>query len=83
MNEQQREKLETLDGSRGRNALRRAAVRIEDVDGLLLVTQKLKAQKAAGSSPTKAEFDALVDDVNTLHKQLVAVSSALQARLLG
>lgn len=83
MNEQQREKLETLDGSRGRNARRRAAVRIEDVEGLLLVTQKLKAQKAAGSTPTKAEFDALVDDVNALHKQLVAVSSALQARLLG
>lgn len=83
MNEQQREKLETLDGSRGRNALRRAAVRIEDIDALFGVAQKLKAQKAAGSTPTKAEFDALVDDVNALHKQLVAVASALQARLFG
>lgn len=77
-----KEKLEVLDGSRGRKAIRQAAVRIEDLSGLLLLPESLTAAAAAGSTPTKAEFDKLVADVSTLHLRMLAVIEALQARLL-
>lgn len=76
-----REKIEVLDGSRrGKN--QKAAVRIEDLYALLQLSQRLKSAKAAGAAPTKAEFDALVDDVSHIHQRLRALSNALQARIL-
>jgi hypothetical protein len=42
----------------------------------------MKATKAAGATPTKAEFDALVDDVALLFRQISAVANALQKKLL-
>lgn len=75
------EKVEVLDGSRRGDARRRAAVRIEDLAGLLELPPKLQAAKAAGSTPTQAEFDALVADVQTLQVRLIAVVTALQTRL--
>lgn len=74
------EKLEILDGSRKNR--RRAAVRIEDVAALLELGPSLKSAHAAGSAPTKAEHDALVDDVRMLHQRLQAVQLALQRRIL-
>lgn len=77
-----REKLEVLDGSRRKTTARRAAVRIEDLQALLQVRSKLRAAKAAGATPTKAEFDALVDDMNDLHNIILALQEALQKRIL-
>lgn len=75
------EKVEVLDGSRSGGSRRRAAVRIEDLDALLQIPPRLQATKAAGATPTKAEFDALLVDVQTMQARLIAVASALQARL--
>lgn len=77
-----REKIETLDGSRGKGAIRQAAVRIEDLAPLLALPARLKSAKAAGSTPTKAEFDALVEDVAEMHRRLQAVADVLQAKIL-
>lgn len=77
-----REKLETLDGSRRRDAVTKAAVRIEDLALLLQVPPRLRSDKAAGSEPTKAEHDALVADMQDLHRALIGVAQALQRRIL-
>lgn len=79
-----REKLEILDGSRGvkTEMRRRQAVRVSDMQGFLDLPAKLKSAKAAGSTPTKAEFDALVDDVTMLFNKLRSVADALQAKIL-
>lgn len=83
MNEQQREKLEVLDGSRGRGPRPRAAVRIVDLQALLELPPKLQAKKAAGTTPTKAEYDALVADVAAIHRRLTVLANALRDRLLA
>jgi hypothetical protein len=74
-----RERLDTLNGDRDRS---RAAVRVEDLKGLFELPARLKSAKAAGAAPTKAEFDALVDDVAALHRRLKALHDALQKRLI-
>ena len=76
-----REQVETLDGSRSRDRSR-AAVRVQDLDGLLKIQQRLQAAKAAGAAPTKAEFDALLTDVEFIRARLYEVMQALQGRLL-
>lgn len=76
------EKLETLDGSRRRDAIGKAAVRLEDLQPLLELAPRLQSAKAAGATPTQAEFDALVDDVHALHRRLMAVVDVLQQRVL-
>lgn len=76
-----KEKVETLVGSRNSNR-GRAAVRIDDLSELLQIANRLRAKKAAGTTPTKAEFDDLVDDVATINNRLQAVAKALQGRLL-
>lgn len=75
-----REKLEILAGDRQKNR-HLAALRVTDLDGLLQLPAKLQSAKAAGPSPTKEEFDALVSDVHALHRRLFAVMEALQGRL--
>lgn len=86
MNELLVEKIETLDGSRGgrraRETLRRAAVRLEDIAAVLDMRAEPRSSKAAGSTVTQAEFDALVDDVHHLHRMLRQIHDAVQARLL-
>ena len=67
---------ELLDGSRGKDKSR-AAVRLEDLAPLLQLLPALKSAHAAGSTPTKAEFDALVDDVAMIHLRLKAVVEVL------
>ncbi len=75
-----RQKIETLDGSRQTGNIGRAAVRLDDLNGLLQLPETLTAAKAAGATPTAAEFNALVADVQTLHRRLAAVYAALRAR---
>nr|WP_295467468.1 hypothetical protein [Mesorhizobium sp.] len=81
MDDRLREKVETLDGSRRKDAIRRAAVHIEDIEALLQINQTLKSTKAAGATPTAAEHDALVDDIAEIHRRLVAITQALQVRV--
>jgi hypothetical protein len=76
------ETLEVLAGERGREMRGQQAVRVDDLRPLLDITAKLKAQKAAGATPTKAEFDALVDDVAKMASQLASVAQALGIKLL-
>jgi hypothetical protein len=77
-----KEKIETLDGSRSKQNRRKAAVRLEDLAGLLALPPELKSAHAAGDAPTAAEFDALVDDVHEIQRRLTALRDALQARIL-
>jgi hypothetical protein len=77
--ERLRERLEVLDGSRAAER-RRAAVRLEDLAALLTLAA-VKAVPAAGATPTKAEFDALLADVKTIAAALAAIATALQGRL--
>lgn len=74
------EKLETLDGSRraGVATRRKAAVRVQDLDGLLQLPQRLQSvalelqslDAADPGGPTSDEYDALRADV-------VAIGAAL------
>lgn len=76
-----REKLEVLDGSRTKDR-RRAAVRVEDMQALLQISSRLKSAKAGGSTPSAAEFDALVEDVHALHARLAEIAAAIQKKVL-
>jgi hypothetical protein len=77
-----REKLEILDGSRAGNVSvkRRAAVRIEDLIGIIQILPKVQAVALAGA-PTAAQYNTLLADVTKLHDQLIIVAKALNARL--
>lgn len=74
------EKVAVLNGER-QNRKAEAAVTVADLAGLAQIAERLQSAKAAGSTPTKAEFDALVADVAAIHKRLLAVAEALGARL--
>jgi hypothetical protein len=73
------ERLEELFGARGGN-LTHCAVRIADLTAILEFPQAPRSAKAAGSTPTKAEFDALVDDVHAIYRQFKALSEAIRRR---
>lgn len=75
------EMLEVLAGVRVKTQRGRAAVRIEDLEGLLEIPERLQAKPAAGAAPTKAEFDALVRDVDTMRLRLFAAQTALALRM--
>lgn len=75
-----RERVEVLDGSRRLGPRGRAALRVDDLAGLLTLPDTLKSEKAAGSTVTKAEFDALVEDVHAIHRRLRVLATAVQAR---
>jgi hypothetical protein len=75
-----REKVETLDGSRQLGSKSKAAVRIDDLAGLLRIPEKLKSAKVT-STVTAADYNNLVDDVTMLHTRLRAVVAQLQGRL--
>lgn len=76
------EQIETLAGTRRHDARGKAAVRLEDLGAVLQMPPRLKSARAAGAAPTKAEFDALVDDVHAIHRRLLALAEAIQARVL-
>ncbi len=77
LTDKDRELLEILGGVRpkGRD---KAAVRFSDISGLMQIPEMMRSAKAAGSTPTKAEFDALVADVHDLHRILLFVAHNLQ-----
>lgn len=76
------ERVETLDGRRPR-AIGEAAVKLQDLAGLLAMPPRLQSAPAAGATPTKAEHDALQKDVAEIHRRLVAIAEAIQARLIN
>ncbi|MPZ36691.1 MAG: hypothetical protein GEU95_01290 [Rhizobiales bacterium] len=79
MDEVARQKLEELDGSRRLGNRDRAAVRLGDLNGLLALPDAPKSEKVV-SSVTAADFNALVEDVHTIHTRLRAVIVALRGR---
>ncbi|CAN7304561.1 hypothetical protein LJR231_001564 [Phyllobacterium sp. LjRoot231] len=76
-----KEKIEVLDGSRSGDR-KRSALRIQDLQAILDYAPKLKSASAAGAAPTKVEHDALVTDLLAIHKALLAVSAAINLKLL-
>ncbi|CEJ15930.1 hypothetical protein BN1110_06280 [bacterium YEK0313] len=75
------EKVWALDGSLAR-ARERAAVRLEDLAGLMTLAGKLQSS-AVTAAPTAAQHNQLVRDVHELHNRLTEVVEALQRRLLA
>lgn len=73
-----RQKVEELDGTR-RGNVGRAAVRLDDLNGLLRMPETLKSVAVSGT-PTDAEFNTLLEDVQMLHTRLRAVVQALRVR---
>tara|TARA_Y100000296_G_C4937876_1_gene139921 strand:+ start:160 stop:423 length:264 start_codon:yes stop_codon:yes gene_type:complete len=69
-----KEKVETMNAERPR-ALGQAAVRRQDIGELALLAPK--SESAAGSTPTQAEYDALVADVHRIMNALRTIGSAL------
>lgn len=82
MDAKQVEMLEVLDGARS-SPRKRRAIRSEDLSPLLQLQPKLKSTAAAGATPTKAEFDALRTDVNTILQRLNEIGAVVQKDTLG
>lgn len=74
------EDIQVLAGSRRLGNRGGAAVRLDDLAGLLQMPMTLQSAKAAGATVTVDEFDALVDDVHEMHRRLLAIVDALRAR---
>lgn len=74
------ERVEILAGERPK-AVANAAVRIGDLAPLLQIPQ-MQAGAASGSTPTKAEYDALLRDTQLLHARLTEIAALLRDRLL-
>lgn len=73
------ERVGKLEGTRGKDTLARA-VRVADVAALLEFPPVPKSTKAAGGAVTVAEFDALIEDVHLIFRQMAALSEALRVR---
>ena len=74
------QELETLAGIRRMGAnTGQAAVRLDDLNGLLRMPDTLKSVAVSGT-PTDAEFNTLLEDVQMLHTRLKAVVNALRVR---
>lgn len=71
--DQIKEKVETLTGTRG--AKGNSAVLRQDLSRLTEIGE-LSSKKVA-AAPTMDDFNALVDDVHSIHRQLAAISRAI------
>jgi len=80
MNNEQLEKLELLDGSRGASR-EKAAVRIEDLRELLQINNRLRTTQIT-VAPSKDDFNALQKDLEDISKRLNGVVMAIQKRLI-
>lgn len=80
MNNEQLEKLELLDGSRGASR-DKAAVRLEDLRELLQISNKLRTTQIM-MAPTKDDFNALQKDLEDISKRLNGLAMAIQKRLI-
>ncbi len=70
------EKLQILTGERGDQNKTKSAVRRTDISGVGNIT--MTATRAVGDPPTKAEFDALVDDVTAIYAVLNRIAGNLK-----
>jgi hypothetical protein len=73
--------VDELDGARRFASPGRQAVRVDDLRTMLFFDPVLKATEAAGAAPTKAEFDALVADVRSLHQRMGEIVDMLRGKL--
>lgn len=71
-----REKLEVLNADRGDRE--QAAVRRGDLQELSSLETLRGSATAAGSTPTAAEFDALVKEVRLLRETLLVIAEAVR-----
>lgn len=69
------EKVEVMNGDR-QNAKEKTVVRYSMLSPLSDIGRGT-SRKAAGSTPTKAEFDLLVDDVRAIREALNAIAAQL------
>jgi hypothetical protein len=76
-----RETLYLLAGLRSKgDAMKKAAVRIEDVIGIVQFPAKLQSAKVS-AAPTQSDYNALQHDVAKMQEALMMVATALNARL--
>lgn len=71
---------EVLNGSRQRGAQKQRAVRVADLRSLEMFPRRAEGIPKISGAPTAAEYNALVDVVQTLYEALGAVSMALNRR---
>lgn len=81
MTPREQEMLEVLAGARAKGAnRRRQSVRIEDLAALLDLPPDLQSMTMT-TTPTLAQYNALVSDLHAVHKRLRLISDALTAKL--
>jgi len=77
-----KEKLEILDGIRGRGTRGRAAVRRVELEPLIQLARQLKSKPINGA-PTKDDYNNLRADVKMLHDVLVELGLIQQGNMNG
>jgi len=75
-----KEKLEILDGTRGRGTRGRAAVRRVELAPLIKMPRQLKSSPVDGA-PTSQDYNNLRQDVKMLHDALIELASIQQGNL--
>lgn len=73
------EKLEILTGDRGDR--KNMAVRVGDLDELLRRANKLTATKVT-AAPTAAQYNALLDDVQSIVNSFTVIAKQLQGKII-
>jgi len=76
------EKLEILDGTRGRGAAKRAAVRRGELEPLLRLVPQLKSS-LIDTAPTKEDYNKLRADVKVIHDILIELAAIQQGYSRG
>jgi len=75
-----KEKLEILDGTRGRGTKSRAAVRRSELEPLVRLSRQLKS-KIVDGVPTKDDYNNLLADVKMIHDILAQLAAIQQGQL--
>jgi len=76
------EDVQTLVGERSAASKGKAAIRVDDLKPLLVITENITAAAAAADPPTQAEFNLLVDDVEKINAALYALAAIVQGKLI-
>jgi|GEM_PF-3468851 len=77
-----KEKLEILDGTRGRGTAKKAAVRRGELEPLLRLARQLKSKPIDGA-PSKVDYNNLRQDVKAIHDILIELAAISQGNLNG
>jgi len=77
-----REKLEILNGTRGRGTAKQAAVRRVELEPLLRLAGQLKSS-LIDTAPTKEDYNKLRADVKAIHDMLIELAAIQQGNLNG